>query len=57
MAEIELERVTAKTTRMRVVVKQGMLFRDKATAGEIVARTEQAVDGSTTTLSRTKVTY
>lgn len=57
VVEIELERVTAKTTRMRVVVKQGMLFRDKATAGEIVARTEQVVDGGGAALSRTKVTY
>jgi len=56
VVEIELEKVTAKTTRMRVVVKQGLLFRDKATAGEIIARTEQVVDGGAA-LSRTKLTY
>lgn len=57
VVEIELERVTERTTRMRVVVKQGFLFRDKATAGEIVARTEQAVANGSGTLSRTKLTY
>jgi Protein of unknown function (DUF3568) len=57
IVEIELERVTDKTTRMRVTVKQGLLFRDKATAGEIVARTEQAVANGAGTLSRTKLIY
>jgi hypothetical protein len=57
VVEIELERVTDKTTRMRVVVKQGLLMRDKATAGEIIARTEQAVANGAGTLSRTKLIY
>jgi hypothetical protein len=57
VVEIELERVTEKTTRMKVIVKQGFLFRDKATAGEIVARTEQAVANGAGTLSRTKLIY
>src|SRR6267142_6365170 len=45
--EIELERLTTKATRMRVVVKQGIFFRDRATAGEIIAKTGQIVDNST----------
>lgn len=42
--DIELERLTARTTRMRVSVKHGWFFRDRATAGEIVAQTERSVD-------------
>ena len=42
--DIELERLTARTTRMRVSVKHGWIFRDRATAGEIVAQTEHSVD-------------
>ena len=41
---IELERLTARTTRMRVTAKHGAIFRDRATAGEIVAQTERALD-------------
>lgn len=45
--EIELERLTTKATRMRVVVKQGFFFRDRATAGEIITRTGQVVETGT----------
>ena len=45
--EIELERLTTKATRMRVVVKQGFFFRDRATAGEIIAKTGQIVENGT----------
>ena len=45
--EIELERLTTKATRMRVVVKQGIFFRDRATAGEIIAKTGQIVENGT----------
>lgn len=41
---VELERLTARTTRMRVTAKQGVFFRDRATAGEIIAQTERALD-------------
>jgi hypothetical protein len=41
--DIELEQLTARTTRMRVVAKHGVLFRDRATAGEVVAQTERAL--------------
>jgi hypothetical protein len=42
--DIELERLTLRTTRMRVSVKHGWIFRDRATAGEIIAQTEHSVD-------------
>jgi Protein of unknown function (DUF3568) len=42
--DIELERLTSRTTRMRVAAKHGWIFRDRATAGEIIAQTEHSVD-------------
>lgn len=42
--EIELDRLTAKTSRMQVVAKQGWLLRDRATATEVILQTEQALD-------------
>lgn len=42
--DIELERLTARTTRMRVTAKQGWFFRDRARAGEIIAQTERSLD-------------
>jgi hypothetical protein len=41
---LDLERLTPRTTRMRVTAKHGLLFRDRATAGEIIAQTEHALD-------------
>ena len=41
---IDLEKLTARTTRMRVTAKHGAIFRDRATAGEIIAQTERALD-------------
>ena len=42
--EIELDRLTAKTSRMRVNVKQGWFFKDRATAAEIIVQTERTLD-------------
>lgn len=42
--EIELDRLTAKTSRMQVVAKRGWLLRDRATATEIIIQTEQTLD-------------
>ena len=39
--EIELEMVSAKTTRIRTVAKQGLFFKDRATATEIIMQTEK----------------
>jgi hypothetical protein len=41
--EIELEMVSAKTTRIRTVAKQGMFFKDRATATEIIMQTERVL--------------
>lgn len=42
--EIELDRITERTSRVRVVVKQGWLFRDRATATEIILQATQMFD-------------
>ena len=42
--DIELDRITPKTSRMRVNVKQGWFFRDRATATEIILQTERALE-------------
>ena len=44
--EIELERVSAKTTRLRSVAKQGIFFKDRATATEIIYQTEKVLGQS-----------
>ncbi len=41
--EIELEMVSAKATRMRTVAKQGVFFKDRATATEILIQTEKVL--------------
>ena len=41
--EIELEMVSAKTTRIRTVAKQGIFFKDRATATEIIYQTEKVL--------------
>jgi hypothetical protein len=39
--EIELEAVSSKTTRIRTVAKNGIFFKDRATATEIILQTER----------------
>ena len=41
--EVELEMVSAKTTRIRTVAKQGIFFKDRATATEIILQTEKVL--------------
>ena len=41
--EIELEMVSARTTRIRTVAKQGFFFKDRATATEIIIQTEKVL--------------
>jgi len=41
---VELEKLTSRTTRMRVTAKQGWFWRDRATAGEFIVQTEHALD-------------
>ncbi len=42
--EIELDRITAKMSRMRVNVKQGWFFKDRATAAEIIVQTARTLE-------------
>ena len=42
--EVELERVSAKGTRIRTVVSQDGFFKDRATATEIIIQTEKVLD-------------
>lgn len=46
--EVELERVTSRTTRMRATARNG-LFRDAATATEIVLQTERLLGNTEVT--------
>jgi len=41
---VELDRLTARTTRMRITAKNSWLGRDRATAGEIIVQTERALE-------------
>jgi hypothetical protein len=41
--EIELEMVSPKTTRIRTVARQGLFFKDRATATEIIMQTERVL--------------
>jgi hypothetical protein len=45
-AQIELEAVTPKATRIRVVVHEGWWWKDRATAEEIIEQTSRGVDGT-----------
>lgn len=44
--EVELEVVSPKTTRIRTVAKQGIFFKDRATATEIILQTEKILNGA-----------
>ena len=48
--EIELDRLSAQATRMRVLAKRGVISRDRATATEIILQTAKILDerGGTT---------
>ncbi|MBI5855433.1 MAG: hypothetical protein HZB35_09455 [Nitrospirae bacterium] len=46
--EIELQRLSVKTTRMRVTIKRGLWARDSATATEIILQTGKRLEGRTT---------
>jgi len=41
---VELQQLTAKTTRVRVVADDGVFFKDKATESEIIYQTADALD-------------
>lgn len=43
--QVQLEELTANTTRMRVTARNGGLFYDSATATEIIIQTERVMEG------------
>ncbi|HEY7676565.1 MAG TPA: DUF3568 family protein [Candidatus Methylomirabilis sp.] len=43
--QIDLEAISSQTTRIRVVAKDGIFFKDKATATEIIYQVADALDG------------
>jgi len=42
--EVEIDRITPRTSRLRVVVKKNWLLRDRSTAGEIIAQTADTLE-------------
>ncbi len=44
--EITLEKVTPKTTRIKVDAREGLVLKDKATATEIISQTEKDLEGN-----------
>ena len=44
IVDIELDRITARMSRMRVNVKQGWFWKDRATAGEIIVHTGRVLE-------------
>ena len=51
---VELEKLTTRTTRMRITAKQGWMWRDRAAAGEIIVQTERTLDDMPALTQRTK---
>ena len=51
---VELEKLTERTTRMRITAKQGWMWRDRATAGEIIVQTGRTLDGTPAVMRRGK---
>jgi uncharacterized protein DUF3568 len=51
---VELEKLTTRTTRMRITAKHGRMWRDRATAGEIIVQTARTLDDMPAVSHRTK---
>jgi Protein of unknown function (DUF3568) len=51
---IELDRLTSRTSRMRVNAKQGWFFKDRATATEIIVQTAQTLEDEPRLSHKTK---
>lgn len=43
LIEVELEVISSRTTRIRTVAKDGVFFKDRATATEIILQTERVL--------------
>ena len=51
---VELEKLSARTTRMRITAKQGWMWRDRAAAGELLVQTERTLSGMPAVTQRAK---
>jgi hypothetical protein len=51
---VELEKLSARTTRMRITAKQGWLWRDRAAAGELLVQTEHTLSGTPAVTQRAR---
>jgi hypothetical protein len=51
---VELEKLTERTTRMRITAKHGWMWRDRATAAEIIVQTGRTLDGTPAVMRRGK---
>src|SRR5438477_8911898 len=54
MIYVELEKLTERTTRMRIIAKHGWMWRDRAAAGEIIVQTGRTLDGIPAALQRAR---
>jgi hypothetical protein len=52
--DIELQKLTSRVTRVRVTARHGVFLRDRATAGEFIAQTEQALDETPSASPKTR---
>jgi hypothetical protein len=43
--QVQLEALSARSTRMQVVAREGMFSKDQATATEVILQTENALNG------------
>ena len=50
--DIELDRMTARASRMRVSVRQGWFFKDRETATEIIAQTGRTLEDEPLTANK-----
>jgi hypothetical protein len=51
---VELEKLSARTTRMRITAKHGWMWRDRVAAGELLAQTEHTLSGTPAVTQRAR---
>jgi hypothetical protein len=51
---VELDKLTERTTRMRITAKHGWMLRDRASAGDFLVQTERALDDMPAVTQRAK---
>jgi uncharacterized protein DUF3568 len=51
---VELEKLTARTTRMRITAKHGWIWRDRTAAGDVIVQAARILDDTPAVSQRTK---